>query len=166
MSSELPYDESRRLTGSNLYFDGTGAALETMRGLRLDEALLTAWRIRIDRVRETIGWPQAAVVVRRHASGASLAFAAPPDQLYTAAEANEWAWLASLHALQPDVATGGWHAPGHAAAWDQDSALSTLRAMAAEEANPALIALLDEAQARGVPAYADDDALSIGEGIG
>ncbi len=154
------------MTGSNLYFDGTGAALETMRGLRLDETLLAAWRTRIDTVRHALRWPPAEIVVRRHASGASLAFAAPLDQLYTAAEANEWAWLASLHALRPDVAASHWHAPGHAAAWARDSALQTLRAMAAEEANPALIALLDAAQARGVPAHADDDALSIGEGVG
>ena len=166
MPNELPFDESRRLTGSNLYFDGTGAALETLGALRLDEAALSGWRARIALVRDALGWPHAAVVVRRHASGASLAFAAPPDQLYTAAEANEWAWLASLHALQPAAAGAGWHAPGDPAAWDADSALHTLRAMAAEEANPALVALLDAARARGVPAHADDDLLSIGEGIG
>ena len=34
--------------------------------------------------------------VREHASGASLAFAAPLDQLYTATEANEWALYAAL----------------------------------------------------------------------
>lgn len=166
MPSELPFDESRRLTGSNLYFDGTGTALETLCGSRLDEALLSAWRARIETVRVLLGWPAAAIVVRRHASGASLAFAAPPDQLYTAAEANEWAWLASLQALHPAVAGDGRHAPGHPPAWDQESALNTLRAMAAEEANPDLIALLDAAQARGVPAHADDEVLSIGEGTG
>ena len=89
----------------------------------------------------------AAVVVRRHASGASLAFAAPIDQLYTAAEANEWAWLASLHAVAAgDRPAAAGMRPGHAAAWDEASALQTLRAMAAEEANPALVALLDAAR--------------------
>lgn len=166
MPSELPFDESRRLTGSNLYFDGTGTALETLGGSRLDEASLSAWQARIATVREALGWQTAAVVVRRHASGASLAFAAPPDQLYTAAEANEWAWLASLQSLQPAVASGDRHAPGHPPAWDQQSALKTLRAMAAEEANPALIALLDAAQARGMPMHVDDEVLSIGEGSG
>jgi UDP-N-acetylmuramyl tripeptide synthase len=166
MSREPPFDESRRLTGSNLYFDGSGAALETGRDVVPDAALLSAWRSRIGRVRDALGWARAAVVVREHASGASLAFAAPPDQLYTAAEANEWAWLASLRALRPAVALGDWHAPGHAAAWDEPSALQTLRALAAQEANPALIALLQAAQARGVPAHADDDVLSLGEGRG
>lgn len=171
MSTELPFDESRRLTGSNLYFDGAGTALETLGAWRLDEVALSGWRARIELLRGALHWPQAALVVRRHASGASLAFAAPLDQLYTAAEANEWAWLASLDSMPSAVSAGdqpapGRHAPGHPAAWDQESALATLRAMAAEEANPALIALLAEARARGVPAHADDDALSVGEGIG
>ncbi len=166
MPNQLTFDESRRLTGSNLYFDGSGAALETLGAARLDEAALAGWRERIALVRAALGWPAAAVVVRWHASGASLAFAAPPDQLYTAAEASEWAWLASLQALQPPVATDGRHAPGHPPPWDQASALHTLRALAAEEVNPALVALLDAAQARGVPAHADDDVLSIGEGTG
>lgn len=166
MAGELPFDESRRLTGSNLYFDGTGAALETGRGLQPDDTLLQAWRTRIRMLREALGWPHADTVARRHASGASLAFAAPPDQLYTATEANEWAWLASLHALRPELAARGWHAPGHPPPWDEDAALRCLRAMAAAEANPALLALLEQARIRGVPAHADDDALSIGEGAG
>jgi UDP-N-acetylmuramyl tripeptide synthase len=166
MPKEFPYDESRRLTGSTLYFDGSGAALETLGTMRLDEAALSGWIARVGMLRDALGWPHADVVVRRHASGASLAFAAPPDQLYTAAEANEWAWLASLHALQPDAAAVDWHAPGHPAPWDADSALHTLRAMATDEGNPALVALLDAAHARGVPAHPDDDLLSIGEGTG
>jgi UDP-N-acetylmuramyl tripeptide synthase len=52
------------------------------------------------------------------------------------------------------------------AAWDEASALQTLRAMAAEEANPELLALLEAASMRDVPAHPDDDALSLGEGNG
>ena len=166
MSSEPAFEESRRLTGSSLYFEGSGAALETAGGFPLDDALLAAWRTRIGRVRATLGWADAAIAVRQHATGASLAFAAPIDQLYTAAEANEWAWLASLHQLRPAIDLGGWHAPGHAAAWDEVSALQTLHAMAAEEANPALLDLLEAANARRMPAHPDDDALSLGEGSG
>ena len=62
MANALPFDESRRLTGSNLYFDGTGAALETLRGFRPDMALLSAWRARIDRVRAALRWPTDAAV--------------------------------------------------------------------------------------------------------
>ena len=160
-----PFSDSRRLTGANLYFDVAGAALETARGLAFDEAALQRWRDNIARARTALGWPQAAITIRRHASGASLAFGAPIDQLYTATEVNEWAWYTAL----------GLHADGtpvddtdpprpHAAHWDDDVALSTLRALAEAEARPALIALLEAADAHGVPAHADDDAVSIGEG--
>ena len=166
MPNESAFDESRRLTGSSIYFDSPGVALETLGASRLDEAALLGWQARVAMLREAVGWPHGPIVIRRHASGASLAFAAPIDQLYTAAEADEWAWLASLYCLRPGAPCGDRHAPGHPAPWDETSALHTLRAMAAEEANPALIALLDAARARGVPAHVDDDQLSIGEGAG
>ena len=35
-----PFEESRRLTGCNAYFAGTGAALEAARGLAFDQAAL------------------------------------------------------------------------------------------------------------------------------
>ncbi len=89
--SSLPYDESRRLTGCNPYFDGTGAALETM-GEVPDESALARWRESITLACDALGWPSAEVVVRRHETGASLAFTAPADQLYAATEVNEWAW--------------------------------------------------------------------------
>jgi len=47
MSSEPAFEESRRLTGSSLYFEGSGAALETAGGFPLDDALLAAWRARL-----------------------------------------------------------------------------------------------------------------------
>lgn len=91
-----PYEDSRRLTGGNLYFNGTGAALETARGLEFDEATLDRWRSNVVEAREVLGWPQDDIVIRHHRSGASLAFIAPPDQLYTATEVNEWAWWSAV----------------------------------------------------------------------
>src|SRR3546814_8659643 len=58
------------------------------------------------------------------------------------------------------------HAPGHAATWDVDSAMRTLRALAAAEANPALVALQAAAKAHGLPCLPDDDEVSIGAGTG
>lgn len=74
-----PFEDSRRLTGANLYFGGPGAALETAPGLAFDDAALRRWRENIVRVRAVLGWADGAVLVREHASGASLAFAAPID---------------------------------------------------------------------------------------
>ena len=58
------------------------------------------------------------------------------------------------------------HAPGHPAAWDEDSALHTLRAFARAERNPPLLALVDAARARGLTVLVDDDTLSVGIGKG
>ncbi|MEW5301456.1 MAG: hypothetical protein WDW36_004316 [Sanguina aurantia] len=78
-----------------------------------------------------LGWPHARLFVRHHAGGAALAFEAPIDQLYSAAEVNEWAWLTALAATTSlDV---GLHAPGHPAVWDATSAAQTLRAFVATD---------------------------------
>jgi UDP-N-acetylmuramyl tripeptide synthase/very-short-patch-repair endonuclease len=91
----LPFDDSRRLTGFNLYFADVGAVLETA-GVDVDQALLEQWRARVVRMRAELGWPDAAPVARVHARGASLALQAPLDQLFSATEVNEWALLSSF----------------------------------------------------------------------
>ncbi|HZC86981.1 MAG TPA: hypothetical protein VE266_08315, partial [Steroidobacteraceae bacterium] len=76
----LPFEASRRLTGANLFFAGTGAQLETA-GITADAALLGAWRARVARARAHLGWEELdcdsgtppPVVARVHATGASLA---------------------------------------------------------------------------------------------
>ena len=41
---DAPFEDSRRLTGANLYFDGAGAALETAPGLAPDGRVLQRWQ--------------------------------------------------------------------------------------------------------------------------
>ncbi|HET7126364.1 MAG TPA: Mur ligase family protein, partial [Lysobacter sp.] len=161
-----PFEDSRRLTGANLYFDGPGAALETAPGLGFDAPVLERWRANIARVRAMLGWPEGAIVVREHATGASLAFEAPLDRLYTATEANEWALYAALdlRADETPVDEESESPRPHVAHFDDMEALRQLRELADAEAKPALLALLDASHARGAPAHADDDMLSIGEG--
>jgi UDP-N-acetylmuramyl tripeptide synthase len=161
MSPE-PFEDSRRLTGCNVYFAATGAALETARGLAPDDTAIDRWRANIAIAREALGWPQGQIVSRRHRSGASLAFAAPLDQLYAATEVNEWACWSALWAGDSEVP----HSPGHAAVWDAEAALHTLQRIAKAEARPQLIALQEQADAHGLPLLADDDEVSIGEGTG
>lgn len=169
-----PFEDSRRLTGSNLYFTGTGAALETLRGLQYDDSTLAAWQQDVEAARLALGWPQGPVVLRRHRSGVSLAFTAPADQLYTATEVNEWAWWSAVElpfSHRAKAASGisdadPFHAPGHAAVWDRESALHTLCAVARAEARPALITLMQATAARHLPFLADDDEATIGEGDG
>ena len=165
-----PFEDSRRLTGSNLYFPGSGAALETLRGLEFDEATLAAWKHNVERVRDALGWPDGAIIQRRHASGVSLAFTAPADQLYTATEVNEWAWWSAfafrIFPRERDANSAPFHAPGHAAIWDHASALHTLCLAARAESRPALLALIQAADAHGLPLLADDDEVTLGEGDG
>jgi len=156
-----PFQDSRRLTGCNVYFAGTGAALESAEGLAFDTIAPTRWRGLVQQMRRALGWPDDALHQRVHASGVTLAFAAPLDQLYTATEVNEWAWW---------QATGSeaerFHAPGFAAVWDAGSALRTLRAAAAAEAQPQLAVLQAEADAHDLPFLLDEDELTLGSGTG
>ena len=160
--------DSRRLTGANLYFDGAGAALETAPGLAFDAGTLQRWRANIARARAALRWSDGAIVVREHATGASLAFEAPADQLYVATEANEWALYDALGARADDapVDDEAVSPRPHVAHFDDEEALRQLAALAQEEAKPGVLALLAAARAHGLPAHADDDAVSIGEGEG
>jgi len=99
-----PFQDSRRLTGCNFYFAGTGAALEVAPGVVFDDAVLEAWRSYIIAARSSLSWPDGEIVIRRHRSGASLAFAAPADQLYAATEVNEWAWWSAVIAASVGTA--------------------------------------------------------------
>lgn len=158
------FDDSRRLTGPNLYFAGTGAVLEATIGAPVDAALVDGWRARVDRAGAALGWLADEVLVRHHRSGVTLGFSAPFDQLYAATEVNEWAWLASLLEAGKPVQDEAGLAPGHPALADEDSALHTLMALAAAEARPALGALREAADQHGLPFLVDDDEVSIGAG--
>ena len=175
----LPFDDSRRLTGSNLFFASTGAVLEVV-GVSLDQALLDAWRTRIERARRGLGWDQPGVVARVHAAGASLAIAAPCDLLYLATEVNEWAWCAAVRERDPERWSGLEAALQAAAVDDATDPLSVVPPVLAEaaamtrfallaerEIRPALRRLLAAARATGeLPYLVDDTELTLGAGSG
>ena len=114
-------------------------------------------------MRAALGWPDGPIVASHYRSGASLAFAAAQDQLFTATEVNEWAWqgVAPASAALPLP-----NAPGHPAAWDSESAQHTLHKVSEAEACPAAMALIASALARHLPAFHDEDELSLGSGSG
>jgi len=171
----LPFEASRRLMGANLFFAGTGAQLETT-GITVDAILLDAWRARVSRARAHLGWNDVdagqhspAVMARRHASGASLALAAPLDTLYTATEVNEWALCAALierdpsrwHGLEEELAAEALADAANvedfiAPVLEEPAALARFERLAAREARPRLRALLAAAADRGLPHVLDD----------
>ena len=174
----LPFDDSRRLTGCNLFFAGTGAVLEVV-GVAVDGVLQDGWRARIARARAQLGWQEAAAVVRAHARGTALALAAPCDQLFLATEVNEWALCATLFERDPRRWAGLEDALAAAALADasdpqtvitpvleEAAAMARFARLAAREAQPALTALLAAAQARTLPHVLDETLLTLGAGCG
>lgn len=182
----LPFEDSRRLTGPSPFLPTTGAVLEVAR-VAVDEGLLAAWRVRVERARARLGWAAGPVVARIHADGASLALAAPCDQLFTATELNEWAYCSALLERDPSrqaALAAAMAAAAQAAAGEgapaivhegatavppvlvEGAALARLEHLAAVEARPDLRALLDAAESRGIGALLDDALLTLGGGAG
>lgn len=127
-------------------------------------ALAQRWVEQVRVLRAELGWSVAAeVVTRLHCAGASLAAAAADDQLFTATEVNELAWLR----LVATADAPAWPlAPGYPAVFDAVAACQTLRRAAAAERAPRLLALMQEAQRRGIGMLCDDDSCSLGGGSG
>jgi UDP-N-acetylmuramyl tripeptide synthase len=181
----LPFDGSRRLTGSNLFFASTGAVLETL-AVEVDPTLQAEWRSRVARARASLRWPNDAtsIVARRHAVGTSLAIAAPLDQLFTATEVNEWAFCASLVAADPvrwsyletglvDAARTAAEQSAMSAAFavalpviHEQAAFARFARLSSIEGSPRLGALVAEAQSRALLVLVDDDCLTLGSGAG
>ena len=152
-----PFDDSRRLTGPNLHLPQGGALLDT--SLPVSAGQEAAWRSSVAEARRALGWPDAPLSVRRFAGGASLALAAPIDQWLCATHVNEWAWHRALN-LPWALAAEDRPAGADPAA----ETLTLLRAISADEHEPALVALLDAAAAHGVASVVDDDTVSLGLG--
>ena len=144
-----------------------------------DAALLADWAARVGRARARLGWTDAGIAVRPHGDGVSLALAAPFDQLFTATEVGEWALCSALQARDPACGVGlraalveaALEQSGPAAMADppeieEAPALARLERLAAAERRPVLCALVDAAEARGLPWLLDDAELSIGAGSG
>jgi cyanophycin synthetase len=178
VTTTLPFEDSRRLTGANLYFASTGAVLEVIADV-VDDSLLDEWRSRVARARGRLGWERSDTVARVHRPGASLAFAAPCDQLFVATEVNEWALCSALMDRDP----GRWgrleEALHQAALEDADdrhsvippileesAAFARFERLAASEKRPRLQALIAAATARDLPHILDDTLLTLGAGAG
>jgi UDP-N-acetylmuramyl tripeptide synthase len=167
--------------GGNLFFASTGAVLEVL-GVPLDDALIDGWRTRVERAGARLQWVNRAAVARRHAAGASLAIAAPDDQLFLATEVNEWALCAALieldrarwdtleEALVAEALRAAADAHNPAAAvqpvLEETAAFARFARLASLESQPRLRALLDAAAARGLPHVVDESELTLGAGVG
>jgi cyanophycin synthetase len=176
---ELPFEDSRRLTGCNLFFASTGAVLEIVK-VHIDDALLAAWRLKVEHAGAWLGWTKQSIA-RRHAGGASLAIAAPIDQLFLATEVNEWALCAALVERDPArwakleealVAQASVAADSTNQALDllpvidESAALARFERLSVLEAQPKLRSLLGAAATRDLPYVLDESELTLGAGAG
>lgn len=89
----------RRLLGPSLWLEAPGAVLEVPLPHGHTAALLHGWSGRVAWMCAALGWRETALCQRRHASGTTLAFTAPPAALMSATSLNEWA----LHATAVDL---------------------------------------------------------------
>jgi UDP-N-acetylmuramyl tripeptide synthase len=176
----LPFVDSRRLTGANLFFASTGAVLDVL-SITVDDALLAAWRRRVERAGAQLAWIDRRCVVRKHAGGTLLAISAPSDQLLLATEVNEWALCAALVERDPkrwagledaliaaalDGAGQGTNpAADFAPILEEAAALTRFQRFAAQETAPRMRALLEVAAAKALPRFVDDTELTLGAGV-
>ena len=144
--------DSRRQTGAGWLLDGPGAAMEVLAPEARREAAADAWRRHAHALCDGLGWTDAPLVVRPFARGLSLALGAPVDLLYTATFVNEAAWAAARADLEG------------AAPPDEAAEVARLCGEAEREADPALAALVAEAERRGVPLVWDDEGVTVGLG--
>jgi UDP-N-acetylmuramyl tripeptide synthase len=137
-----------------------------------DPNVLSGWERRVHLACRAFGWPASAVKAIAHESGASLAFAAPADQLFTATEVNEWALAAAVAELDPArretlIAALAAEQPEEPEppVLEDAGAILRLQRRAAAEAQPRLMTLIAAAQKRGLPVLLDDEELTIGAGV-
>ncbi|WP_108862463.1 Mur ligase family protein [Ruegeria sp. Alg231-54] len=150
----IQVDDARRLTGPGLLWDRPGAVMDVF-FTEIDATQVTAlWENHARRVLDGLGWQDQDLTHRIFSGGVNLAISAPMDQLYSSIFAAQTAWhfcAAELLASEPG---------------DFDQMVADVKGVMEKEANPALIALIAAAQARGLDILCDDDDVSIGHGTG
>ncbi|MEM9208732.1 MAG: Mur ligase, partial [Pseudomonadota bacterium] len=153
-SERMEYLDARRLTGPNLLWDKPGSILDVGCTDLEVPVVIDAWSTAVRRMLDAVGWSDETLCIHPLSGGVSLAFSAPIDALYTAAEINEWAW---------SVIAG--KEPGESAS-HFDAMVDHFKRAIAEEINPPLHTLEQAARGHDVAFLWDDDDVSVGMGTG
>lgn len=150
----IQVEAARRLTGPGLLWEFPGAVIDVSAADPDADRLAELWNRRAREVLDAVGWTDERLICRRFQGGINLAISAPMDQLHSAVLAAQVAW----HRCACDLLG--------LAALPFDALIGDLKLCMAQEANPALCALITAATSRGVDILSDDDDVSLGQGAG
>lgn len=150
----MKFLDTRRLTGPNILGIPAGAILDIACSPNEADLLVPFCKARAAEMLAVLGWPVQPVRHHKLSGGVSIAFSAPVDRLYAAAEIGDWIWACC------EAEFNAQEAPSF------DDALAAIAASAASEMNPALLSLQDAAAAHQVAFLWDDDEVSVGQGHG
>jgi UDP-N-acetylmuramyl tripeptide synthase len=149
---QLKLDDSRRLTGPNLFGPEAGAVMDVLITGYDHQQVMARWQVELETLLKPLGWSNQRIFSRNHQAGASLGFTAPIDVLYAATEVNEAAWQRVVNHF-----TGEQQKP-------LEDVIQQLKKEIAAEANPPLIAIQQAANQHDVRFLSDDDFVSVGYG--
>lgn len=154
----ISFDDSRRLTGPNLFTDDTGAVLEAYSNEVSAADMINSWQKHLEVLLEALDLPDAEIFSRAFdggingVDGVNIGFTAEEDMLYSACEINETAYYQMVSELTGEPLP------------EELQTVETLRQMIDEERNPALIKLINRANTEDVTYLTDDDEFSLGMG--
>jgi len=139
--------DCRRLPGPNLLWDRPSVVLDIACSTEQAGSIQSSLQSQILELHARLGWTAPEFSAKSRVGGLSLAFDGPIDRLYAGIALAELAWECCFGA---EV--------------NLDRALETVVERAAEEANPALLALHSAAIRSAAPFLWDDDEVSVGFG--
>lgn len=149
---ELELDDSRRLTGPNLFAKKAGAVID-VKITGIDATIvISTWGTVIQGLLGDLDWSSENSFSRSYKGGASLAITAPIDCLYAATEVNEAAWEITVEKILNGKKI------------NRLPFVKRLKKEIEEEKNDALVALQQAAKENNVVFLSDDDHVSIGYG--
>jgi len=153
---KLSLEDSRRLTGPNLFGAITGAIID-VEIINFDiEHVVSIWKQQVRRLLNAIGWNDEKIISRKYKNGANLVITAPIDALYAATEVNEAAWQLTLDEL--DLETN------QESNLNFEELISHLIKEIKDEEKPKLLAIQKAAYEHNVVFLSDDDEVSLGYG--
>lgn len=146
-------NDSRRLTGPNLYWDRPSAIIDVDMAPGAEaQDLIGHWSAAALGLLDAVGHDGERLTRRVFDGGLSLLISAPVDALYSMCELNEVAFARALHAL------------GEGPEVDDLAEGERLRALFEEEAYAPVLDMQEAAAEHGAPFLWDDDEVSVGYG--